>query len=184
MSKVGNQPIIVIDAITLNIGPKTEIKIKGPQGELYYRLPKNLEATYEDKKIIIKRTKEDKKTKALHGLFRTLIQNAVIGVEKPWVKKLEILGTGYNVKIQGKELVFKLGYSHPVVFKEIIGIKYSIEGNNKVVISGVDKQLVGQVAYQIKLLKMPDPYKGKGIRYLGEQLKLKPGKKAKVGTAG
>ncbi len=101
-------------------------------------------------------------------------------MEKPWQKRLEVVGTGYNVKLQGEDLVFKLGYSHPVVFKKVTGIKFQVEGNNKVIIEGVDKQLVGQIAYQIKMLKKPDVYKGKGIRYEGEKLRIKPGKKAKA----
>src|SRR3989344_5586731 len=127
--------------------------------------------------------KELKKVKALHGLYRTLISNAMQGVVTPWQKRLEIVGTGYNAKMQGEDLALKVGYSHPIVFKKVTGIKFQVDGNNIIIISGVDKQLVGQVAHQIKTNKKPDPYKGKGIRYEGERLKLKPGKKAKTAGA-
>jgi large subunit ribosomal protein L6 len=109
-----------------------------------------------------------------------LVYNAVVGVEKQWTKALEVVGTGYNVKQQGEDVVFKVGYSHPVTFKKQEGVSYKVEGNNKVVVSGIDKQLVGQVAYQMKLVRKPDAYKAKGVRYEGEVIKTKPGKKAKA----
>ena len=137
----------------------------------------------EEKNLIIKRNNNEKKVRSLHGLFRQLISNAISGVEKPWEKKLEVVGTGYTVKLQGEDLVFKIGYSHLVTFKKQPGIKYQVEGNNKVTVAGYDKQLVGQVAYQIKMIRKPDVYKGKGIRYLGEKLRIKPGKKAKAAGA-
>lgn len=112
-----------------------------------------------------------------------MINNAIVGVEKPWQKRLEVVGTGFNVKVQGNDIVFKVGYSHPVVFKSVSGVTLQVEGNNKVIISGADKQLVGQVAFQIKCIRKPDVYKGKGIRYEGEVLRIKPGKKAKAAGA-
>jgi large subunit ribosomal protein L6 len=137
----------------------------------------------ENNELIIKRSNEEKKTKSLHGLYRQLVYNGVSGVEKLWEKRLEVVGTGYNVKLQGEDLVFKLGYSHPVVFKKTPGVSYQVDGNTKVIVSGVDKQLVGQIAHKIILLKKPDVYKGKGIRYEGEKLRIKPGKKAKAAGA-
>ncbi|MGB9707427.1 MAG: 50S ribosomal protein L6 [Microgenomates group bacterium] len=181
MSKIGQKPILLSDKVEVYIDGQ-EIKIKGPEGELSFTLPKSLLMKKDDRKLVLKRLNEDKKTKSLHGLYRQLISNAVIGVEKLWEKRLEIVGTGYNVKLQGEDLVFKLGYSHPIVFKKPAGIKFKVEGNNKVVVMGIDKQLVGEVAYQIKMLKKPDVYKGKGIKYEGEKLRIKPGKKAKATT--
>lgn len=183
MSKIGNNPIKIPSTVQLNTDGE-KIQVKGSQGELNFLLPKVLNVKRSENTLIIGRKGEGKKIKSMHGLFRQLIFNAVTGVETPWQKKLEVVGTGYNVKLQGEDLVFKLGYSHPVLFKKKPNIFYKVEGNNKVVVNGVDKQLVGQIAYRIKLLKIPDAYKGKGIRYAGEVLKLKPGKKVKTTTAG
>lgn len=184
MSKIGNKPVEVPDNVSINIGKTSsgqkEVKIKGGDSEFIFQIPEHLDIVFEDKKLSVKRANENKKTKSLHGLYRNLMFNAVTGIVTPWTKKLEVVGTGYNVKMQGEDMVFKVGYSHPVVFKKQPGIKYTVEGNNKITVTGADKQLVGQVAYQIKLIKKPDPYKGKGLRYQGEQLKLKPGKKAKT----
>ncbi len=184
MSKIGSKTIEVPSGVTVDVA-KNKVTVKGSEGELILIIPNELEVTKKDNLISLKRLNETKKTKSAHGLFRQLVANAITGVQKPWQKRLEIVGTGYNARLQGEDLVLRLGYSHPVVFKKVAGVRYQVEGNNKVVISGADKQLVGQVAYQIKTLKKPDPYKGKGIRYEGEKLKLKPGKKAKAaGTTG
>ena len=143
-------------------------------------VPKSLSILKKENSLTLQRASEEKKIKSLHGLYRQLISNALVGVEKPWEKQLEVVGTGYHVKLHGEDLVFKVGYIHPVVFKKPAGVKFQIEGNNKVKVIGVDKQLVGQVAFQIKMIKKPDVYKGKGVKYLGEKLRIKPGKKAKV----
>lgn len=179
MSKIGNSPIKVPSNVKVEI-LESEVVVTGSRGVLSINTPHYLVVTVESDVINISRNSDGKRQKSNHGLYRSLISNAVIGVDKGWLKKLEIVGTGYNVKLQGADLNFRLGYSHPVVFKPQKGIQLSVEGNNIVVISGCDKQLVGEVAQQIKSLKKPDPYKGKGIRYLGEYVKLKPGKKAKA----
>ena len=188
MSKIGNIPIKVPVTVQIKVN-KNAISIKGREGEMHFTVPKVLQLKQEGDKLLVKAVNEDlpagrqgKKTKSVHGLYRQLLFNAVTGVETPWQKKLEVIGTGFNVKLQGEDLVFKVGYSHPVVFKRNPNIKFQIEGNNKVVVSGFDKQIVGQVAYQIKMIKPPDVYKGKGIRYEGETIKLKPGKKVKTST--
>lgn len=182
MSKIGQKPLRIGEKVSINIDKKNII-IEGPEGKICIIIPPeiNIEAT--GKTVWIKRKDESKKAKSLHGLYRQLIANAIIGVEKPWQKRLEVVGTGYNVQLKGEDLVFKLGYSHPVFFKKVPGIKLEVEGGNKVVVKGADKQLVGQIAYQIKMLKKPDVYKGKGIRYEDEKLRIKPGKKVK-GTSG
>lgn len=179
MSKIGEKPIVIPSSVSVLIKEK-ELTVKGKDGQMTIKLPETLSAKLENNILTIKRQSDIKKIKSWHGLFRTLINNAVIGVEKPWQKRLEIVGTGFNVKLQGEDLVFKVGYSHPVVFKKAAGIKYQTEGNNKVIVSGVDKQLVGEVTYQIKIIRKPDPYKGKGIKYEGEKLRIKPGKKVKA----
>ena len=188
MSKIGNIPIQVPATVQVKVN-QNAISIKGREGEMHFTVPKVLQLKQEGDKLLVKAVNEDlpagrqgKKTKSVHGLYRQLLFNAVTGVETPWQKKLEVIGTGFNVKLQGEDLVFKVGYSHPVVFKRNPNIKFQIEGNNKVVVSGFDKQIVGQVAYQIKMIKPPDVYKGKGIRYEGEKIKLKPGKKVKTST--
>lgn len=182
MSKIGEKQIILSNAVTLIIDGN-KVSIKGSQGEISFDVPKEITLIREENNLIIKRKNNEKKIKSLHGLYRQLISNAIIGVEKPWEKKLEVVGTGYTVKLQGEDLVFKIGYSHLVTFKKQPGIKYQVEGNNKVTVMGRDKQLVGQIAYQIKMIRKPDVYKGKGIRYLGEKLRIKPGKKAKAAEA-
>lgn len=182
MSKIGEKPIIISKAVSLIIDGN-KLTIKGPQEEMSFMVPAELTLVKEETSLVLKRKNEEKKSKSIHGLYRQLISNAVSGVEKAWEKKLEVVGTGFTVKLEGEDLVFKIGYSHPVVFKKQPGVKYHVEGSNKVTVSGIDKQLVGQVAYQIKIIKKPDVYKGKGIRYLGEKLRIKPGKKVKAGPA-
>ncbi len=182
MSKIGQKPIEVSTAVQISIEKKT-INVKGPKGEYSVQLPDTLEVNMSDNNILIKRADETKRTKSLHGLYRQLVYNGIQGVEHLWQKRLEIIGTGYNVKLQGEDLIFKLGYSHSVVFKKKPGVSYQVEENTKIIVSGVDKQLVGQIAHQITLLKKPDVYKGKGIRYEGEKLRIKPGKKAKAAGA-
>lgn len=179
MSKIGQKTIEIPQTVTLTVDGK-KVHVKGPAGEMTIIIPTNLDAVKEASTATIKRSKEDKKTKSIHGLYRQLVDNAVIGVQKPWEKRLKVVGTGYTVKLDKEDLVFKLGYSHPVIFKKVEGLKYAVEGNNKVIVSGIDKQKVGEIAFQIKLLKKPDVYKGKGVQYEGEKLRIKPGKKAKA----
>ncbi len=178
MSKIGNKPVQISKEVSIDIN-ENKINIKGPLGELSYQLPEVLTIEKKDDLLILKRIKEDKKAKSLHGLYRQLIANAVKGVCKLWEKQLKIVGTGYGAKIENENLVLKLGYSHPVVFKKVSGIKFEVKDNTTIIVSGCDKQKVGEVAYQIKILKKPDVYKGKGIQYVGEKLRIKPGKKAK-----
>lgn len=182
MSKIGQKSITVPTTVSLEITGQN-IKVVGPAGQINLELPNVLTLERSETGILIKRVNDAKKSKSVHGLYRQLLANAVTGVEKPWEKRLEVVGTGYNVKMQGEDLVFKIGYSHPAVFKKQDGVKYKVEGANKVVVTGADRQLVGQVAYQIKLIKKPDAYKGKGVKYEGEKLRIKPGKKAKAAGA-
>ena len=162
MSKIGVIPIQVPTSVQVTI-VKDKVNIKGKEGELHFDLPRVLELNQQGDKLILQAKNEGlpagrqgKKTKSVHGLYRQLIFNAVKGVETLWSKKLEVIGTGFNVKMQGEDIILKLGYSHPVVFKKTDNIKFQVEGNNKIAVLGFDKQLVGQVAYQIKMLKKPD----------------------------
>ncbi len=181
MSKIGENPITIPASVTVEVRSQ-DVTIKGAKGEKIIRIPSNLKIVKNGDKLELSRVSEDKKSKSVHGLYRQLISNYIVGMDKPWQKRLEVVGTGYTVKLQGENLVFKLGYSHESVFKKVEGISFQVEGNNKAIVSGLDKQLVGQIAYQIKMLKKPDSYKGKGIRYEGEQIRLKPGKKVKATT--
>ncbi len=179
MSKIGDKPVEVPVAVNVTIEKSTVI-VKGKEGELRITLPKILEIIREGNLLKIICKSQEKKAMSQHGLFRQLVFNAITGVNTPWEKKLEIVGTGYNCKMQGEDLVLKLGFSHPVIFKKIAGVKFQVDENNKITVFGADKQLVGQVAYLIKLSKKPDSYKGKGVRYQGEKIKLKPSKKVKA----
>lgn len=179
MSKIGQKPISVPSTVTVDIAGNM-VHIKGKEGELKFELPLGITAEKADATLVIKRVSDSKKQKSLHGLWRSLLANAITGVETPWERKLEVVGTGFNVKLQGEDLVFKVGYNHPVVFEKVQFVKYAVEGNNKVTLKSVDKQLVGEIAYKVKMIKKPDVYKGKGIKYAGERLRIKPGKKAKT----
>jgi len=179
MSKIGNKQIPVPVTVTMSI-VGSEVNVKGKEGEMKIVLPKTLSISNENGFVTVKRLNEKSETKALHGLFRSILANAVTGVEKPWEKKLEVVGTGFNVKMQGEDLVFKVGFSHPVIFTKVPKVTFAVSGTNKVTLKSIDKQLVGEVAYKVKMLKKPDAYKGKGIKYENEKLRIKPGKKAKT----
>lgn len=179
MSKIGQKPVIIPDSVVVDI-VEGKVTAKGKEGTLSVLLPLGITAKKEQNTVLVERANNSKFQKSLHGLFRSLIANAVAGVETPWEKKLEVAGTGFNVKMQGEDLVFKVGYNHPVIFKKVEGVKYAVEGNTKVQVKSIDKQLVGEIAYKIKMIRKPDVYKGKGIKYAGEKLRIKPGKKAKT----
>jgi large subunit ribosomal protein L6 len=179
MSKIGNAPVLIPSTVKVDMQGQN-IVITGTKGTMSISLPHFITAVIDNDKLIITRKSDGKRQKASHGLYRSLLFNAVAGVQNYWSKRLEIVGTGYNVKIQGADLNFRLGFSHPVIFKAPKGIQLAVDGNNIVIVSGVDKQQVGEVAQRIKGLKKPDAYKGKGVRYEGEYIKLKPGKKAKA----
>ncbi|MFA9288816.1 MAG: 50S ribosomal protein L6 [Weeksellaceae bacterium] len=179
MSKIGQKPVEIPAGVQITMQDYTVV-VKGPKGELKVELPRGIQVNQQDQQLLVTRKSDTKELKSLHGLIRSLIANAAKGVADGWTKRLEIVGTGFNVKMQGQDLIFKIGYSHPVVYTKVEGVTLATEGNTKIVVSGFDKQLVGQVAQQIKSIKKPDPYKGKGIRDEGQQIKLKPGKKAKA----
>lgn len=180
MSKIGEKPVVFSkEEVSVDMKDR-EVIVIGKEGEVHLQLPISLKAELENSQVQLKLLRKDKKSKSLFGLYRSLIANAVSGVQTPWTKRLELVGTGYLAKLQGEDLELKVGYSHPVIFQKVPGIKFQVEENNKIIISGVDKQLVGQVADRIKAIRRPDVYKGKGIKYEGERLRIKPGKKAKT----
>jgi large subunit ribosomal protein L6 len=175
MSRIGRKPIDIPDGVTIEI-KNGLVQVKGPKGVLCYQINPNLSIDQEDRKLIINRKSEDKKVRSLHGLTRTLINNMVIGVSQGYQKSLEVVGVGYRAAVQGKILTLNLGHSHPINYRAPEGIELQISQRNVIVVSGIDKQLVGQVAAEIRAFRKPDPYKGKGIRYLGEEIRRKAGK--------
>lgn len=179
MSRIGRLPIILPPQVEVKI-EGDEVKVKGPKGELSYKFRPEVKVYLEDRKLIISRLGESKLHRSLHGLTRALLANMVQGVSQGFAKGLEISGVGYRVEKKGGSLVFRLGFTHPVEFSPPPGITLEVEGATRVWVKGVDKQLVGQVAAQIRAISPPDRYKGKGIRYIGEAVRLKPGKAGKA----
>jgi len=178
MSRIGLAPIAVPKGVDITINGQV-VNVKGSKGTLEVELPEPITATVEDDEIKVSRPDDDRKNRALHGLARSLVNNAVVGVTEGYTKKMEIFGVGYRVQQKGKDLEFSLGYSHPILIKAPEGITFAVDGATKLSVSGIDKQLVGQVAAYIRRLRKDDPYKGKGIRYDGEQVRRKVGKTGK-----
>lgn len=160
------------------------ISVAGPKGTLSLSVDPQIEVEIERDKVIVKRKNEQKKIKALHGLTRSLIANMALGVTNLWSKNLEIVGVGFRAQASGNQLILNVGYSHTVEVTAPTGINFEVADNTNIKVSGIDKQLVGQVAANIKKVRVPDVYKGKGIRYKGEYIRKKLGKSAKVGAAG
>ena len=177
MSRIGRLPITVPSGVDVTIDGAT-VSVKGPKGELNHRVPAPIEVALEDGTITVTRPNDERESRSLHGLTRTLIDNMIVGVTNGYQKQLEVVGTGYRVQAKGQDLEFALGYSHPVPVKAPEGISFAVEGN-KVTVSGIDKQRVGETAANIRKLRRPDPYKGKGVRYAGEQNRRKAGKAGK-----
>jgi len=182
MSKVGRAPITVSQDVTVTIDGQN-LTVKGSKGELKHTMPRGITAKLEEGVLVIARTKDTKEARALHGLTRALVANMVTGVKDGYAKKLELVGTGYRAKLAGNKLVLSLGFSHEVNFDIPEGIKLSLEGNNLLTVEGIDKNLVGQTAADIRSHRKPEPYKGKGIKYEGEVIRRKAGKAAKGAAA-
>ncbi len=179
MSRVGLKPIPVPSGVEVSVSGST-CKVKGPKGELTNEIPDVITVTIEDGQVNVVRANEERQSKALHGLTRQLISNNVVGVADGYTKALEIVGVGYRASASGSgKLDMALGFSHPVVFEAPAGITFVTPTQTRIEISGIDKQLVGQVAANIRKLRKPEPYKGKGIRYEGEHVRRKAGKSAK-----
>ena len=178
MSKIGKLPIALKDGISVAITDNL-VKVTGVKGEMSYVLPRGIKITQEDTRLIIAREKDSKDLRAMWGLARAQVANMVTGVDTGFEKKLELQGVGYRAQIQGNDLVLSLGFSHPVKFTPKEGIKISV-AENIITIAGINKMLVGELAAKIRAVKEPEPYKGKGIRYVGEVVRRKAGKAAKA----
>lgn len=181
MSRIGVKPVPVPATVQLEIAAGNLVTVKGPKGELQQQLPDEIILDREDGQVVVKRPSEVRRHKALHGLTRTLLNNMVVGVTEGFKKDLEIAGVGYRATKDGSALVLQVGYSHPVRLDPPAGITYLVEGNNKVSVQGIDKQLVGEEAARVRNVRKPEPYKGKGIRYAGERIRRKAGKAGKAG---
>ena len=179
MSRIGKQPIQIPENVEVKI-IQDGIKVKGPKGELNQSIPSQIEVVLNEKELVVTPRQKTKETPALWGLFRSLIFNMVQGVSQGFEKKLEIEGVGYRASLQGNKLVLNLGFSHPIEIEAPERIEFKVD-KNIITVSGIDKQLVGQMAAKIRAQRKPEPYKGKGIHYLGEVIRRKAGKKA-VGT--
>jgi large subunit ribosomal protein L6 len=178
MSRIGRLPIDIPAGVDVKIdGPA--VTVKGPKGELSLTVASPIEVKIEENQVLVTRPDDERNSRSLHGLTRTLINNQIIGVTQGYSKQLEIVGTGYRVAQKGQAIEFALGFSHPVTVEPPTGITFAVEGNNKVTVTGIDKQLVGETAANVRKIKKPEPYKGKGIRYAGEVVRRKAGKAGK-----
>jgi len=180
MSRIGQKPIEIPQNVTVQIADGNLVLVKGPKGELQRRLHEEMILEQADGQLLVKRPSEVRKHKALHGLTRTLLSNMVVGVTEGFRKDLEIAGVGYRAAKDGNALVLQVGYSHPVRRDPPAGITYAVEGPTRISVQGIDKEVVGEEAAQIRRVRKPEPYKGKGIRYAGERIRRKAGKAGKV----
>ena len=179
MSRIGRMPIAIPAGVTVTIAENNKVTVKGPKGTLERVLPAEMSIKEEDGQIIVTRPSDLKKMKSLHGLTRTLINNMIVGVTAGYEKKLEINGVGYRAQKQGKKLVLSLGYSHPVEMEDPEGLESTMEGQNVIIVKGIDTEKVGQYAAEIRDKRRPEPYKGKGIKYADEVIRRKVGKTGK-----
>jgi len=178
MSRIGKMPIPVPAGVEVKIDGQV-VEVKGPKGTLTHAVPTPITIVHEDGNIIVTRPDDERNSRSLHGLTRTLISNNIEGVTKGFTKGLEIVGTGYRVTVKGSAVEFALGYSHPILVEPPAGITFQVDGNTKITVVGIDKQAVGEVAANLRKLRKPEPYKGKGVRYAGEVVRRKAGKSGK-----
>jgi large subunit ribosomal protein L6 len=176
MSRIGKTPITLPDKVKVTVADGNQVIVEGPKGKLNWELPKAISLTVEGTKLTVERGSENREVRALHGLSRALVNNMVTGVSAGFRKDLEIQGVGFRAAVKGDKLDLSIGYSHPVLFPIPKEIKVAVTDNTKISIEGIDRQLVGQVAADIRAYYPPEPYKGKGIRYAGEQVRRKEGK--------
>jgi large subunit ribosomal protein L6 len=175
MSRIGKKPIAIPKGVTIK-ADASGVDVKGPKGQMKQALPPGVTAMVEDGNIVTKKDSEDPQLDKFHGLARSLVNNAVLGVTEGWKRELDIVGVGYRAELKGQQIHLALGYSHPVVYDVPKGIEVAIEKQTHITVTGVDRQLVGQVAANLRRLRKPDPYQQKGVRYTGEVLKKKAGK--------
>ena len=178
MSRIGNKPVALPSGVEVIVAENNLVTVKGPKGQLVKAMDKDMNIAVEDNQVVVTRPSDVKEHRALHGLTRALINNMIIGVEKGYQKTLELIGVGYRAQKQGKKLVLSLGYSHPVEMEDPEGLTSAVDGN-KITISGIDKAAVGQYAAEIRDKRRPEPYKGKGIKYIDEVIRRKEGKTGK-----
>ncbi|KDA07078.1 50S ribosomal protein L6 [Microbacterium sp. CH12i] len=178
MSRIGRLPIEIPSDVTISVDGR-KVAVKGPKGELTLNVASPIEVAIEDNQVVVARPDDERESRSLHGLTRTLINNNIIGVTQGYTKGLEVVGTGYRVQQKGNSVEFALGFSHPVLIDPPAGITFTVEGTNKLTVSGIDKQAVGEAAANIRKIRKPEPYKGKGVRYAGENVRRKAGKSGK-----
>jgi len=176
MSRVGSAPVQIPSGVEVIVDADNRVTVKGPKGQLDQQMPREMEIIVEDSVVRVERPTDQKQHKALHGLTRALINNMVVGVTEGFQKELEVVGVGYRAQKKGNKLVLIVGYSQPVEMEVPEGIEVDVQDNNKIIVKGTDKQLVGEYAARIRKVRPPEPYKGKGIRYKDEQVRRKEGK--------
>ena len=176
MSRIGRLPIEIPAGVTVKIGDANEVVVKGAKGELTRKFNNDMKIEVEGNQVVVTRPSDDKEHRALHGLTRALLANMVNGVNAEFSKELDVVGVGYRAQLSGKKLVLNVGYSHPVEMDAPAGISFEVPNPNKIIVKGIDKQLVGQVAANIRKVREPEPYKGKGIKYATEHVRRKEGK--------
>ena len=179
MSRVGRLPIAIPAGVTVTVTEDNVVTVKGPKGQLVKAMDKDMNIAVEDNQVVVTRPSDVKEHRALHGLTRALINNMIIGVEKGYQKTLELIGVGYRAQLQGKKLVMNLGYSHPVEMKAPQGVTFDLPDANHIVVRGIDKEVVGQVANEVRSKRPPEVYRGKGIKYATEHIRRKEGKAGK-----
>jgi len=179
MSRIGKLPIVVPAGVTVTIESGNQVTVKGPKGTLVRKLSPDMTIAQEAGQVTVQRPNDLKRFKAMHGLTRTLLSNMIVGVTEGYVKKLEIIGTGYRAAKSGNKLTLNLGYSHPIEMIDPDGVLSEVEANTKITISGIDKEKVGQYAANIRAKRAPEPYKGKGVKYDTERIRRKAGKSGK-----
>jgi len=175
MSRIGRLPIEIPSGVDVTVDGSA-VTVKGPKGELNLTVARPIEVAIQDGQVVVSRPDDERESRSLHGLTRTLIANNIIGVTQGYSKSLEVVGTGYRVMARGTDIEFALGFSHPVIVTPPSGISFQVEGNNRLTVTGIDKQAVGEVAANIRKIRKPEPYKGKGVRYAGEVVRRKTGK--------
>lgn len=179
MSRVGRLPIEIPNGVNVTVTPDNVVTVKGAKGELVKQMHKDMTISIEDNHVVVNRKSDIAQDRALHGLTRALVNNMVIGVSQGYQKTLQLVGVGYRAQKKGKGLVLNLGYSHPVEINAVDGIEFEVPETTKIVVKGIDKELVGSIAANIRVWRKPEPYKGKGIRYEGEFIRRKEGKTGK-----
>jgi len=179
MSRIGRLPITIPSGVKVDI-KDTQVTIKGPKGEISQTFLPEIGIKLEDNKLIVTRQSDEKEHRALHGLTRALLNNMVEGVTKGWEKSLEIVGVGFRAEKVGEKLILRVGFSHPIEVTPLPGVTLSLDGPSRIKVSGVNKETVGEMAAKIRAIRPPDAYKGKGIRYVGEVVRIKPGKAGKA----